>query len=74
MRQAEQHQAQVAQLQAQLSEASNNSAVVQREHEDLLVYLAEQDLEAKKYRARLRELGDAIPVSDDEDDDGGPGV
>lgn len=42
---------------------------LEKEHEDLLVFLADQDKQVKTMRQRLRELGDDIPASDDDNDD-----
>ncbi|KAJ2858555.1 Vesicle-mediated ER to Golgi transport protein [Coemansia erecta] len=57
----------------QMSELKDRLASVEKEQEDLLVYLADQDLQAKEYRAKLRAHGEDIPLSDEdidgEDDD-----
>ncbi|KAI9506876.1 Vesicle-mediated ER to Golgi transport protein [Coemansia spiralis] len=42
---------------------------LEKEQEDLLVYLADQDQQAKDYRAKLRKYGEDIPASDDEAED-----
>ncbi|KAJ1985767.1 Vesicle-mediated ER to Golgi transport protein [Dimargaris cristalligena] len=60
----------VAELEAALRESEEKAATLEKEQEDLLVFLADQDTQSKAYRARLRELGDPIPPSDDEDEDG----
>ncbi|KAJ1976343.1 Vesicle-mediated ER to Golgi transport protein [Dimargaris xerosporica] len=65
--------AKVAELEQQLREQQEKMAALEKEQEDLLVYLVEQDTQCKQYRARLRELGDDIPLSDN-DDEGADGV
>ncbi|KAJ2822192.1 hypothetical protein GGI24_004014, partial [Coemansia furcata] len=76
---------QIANLTAQVSELSEKTkqlglvdelkerlAGLEKEQEDLLVYLADQEQQAKENRAKLRGYGEAIPPSDDEgegDDD-----
>ncbi|KAJ1798292.1 Vesicle-mediated ER to Golgi transport protein [Coemansia sp. RSA 2399] len=42
---------------------------LEKEQEDLLVYLADQEQQAKENRAKLRKYGEDIPLSDDEADD-----
>ncbi|KAJ1826597.1 Vesicle-mediated ER to Golgi transport protein [Coemansia sp. RSA 2599] len=74
--------AQIAKLNAQTEELSQKTkelgqvdelreklASLEKEQEDLLVYLADQDLQAKEFRARLRAHGEDIPLSDEENDD-----
>ncbi|KAJ1654168.1 Vesicle-mediated ER to Golgi transport protein [Dispira simplex] len=56
-------------LEINLQEQEEKYTQLEKEQEDLLVYLAEQDTQCKEYRKRLRELGEALPSSDDEDDD-----
>ncbi|KAJ2317863.1 hypothetical protein GGI00_006698 [Coemansia sp. RSA 2681] len=73
---------QIAKLTAQVSELSEKVkelglvgelkerlAGLEKEQEDLLVYLADQEQQAKESRAKLRGYGEAIPPSDDEGDD-----
>ncbi|KAJ1908683.1 Vesicle-mediated ER to Golgi transport protein, partial [Tieghemiomyces parasiticus] len=60
--------AKVHELEAALAAAEVRAANVEKEQEDLLVYLADQDTQAAEYRRRLRELGEDIPPSDDEVD------
>ncbi|KAJ2656831.1 Vesicle-mediated ER to Golgi transport protein [Coemansia sp. RSA 1200] len=43
-------------------------AGLEKEQEDLLVYLADQDQQAKEHRAKLRKYGEDIPLSEDEAD------
>ncbi|XP_074648252.1 general vesicular transport factor p115-like [Tubulanus polymorphus] len=42
---------------------------IRKEQEDLLVLMADQEVKLKKYRERLKELGDKIEDDDDDDDD-----
>jgi len=58
----------IAAVKAQLENTKKSLEGVQSEQEDLLVMLSEQEEIIKKYRARLRELGENI-VSEEEDDD-----
>ncbi|KAJ2488999.1 Vesicle-mediated ER to Golgi transport protein [Coemansia sp. RSA 2050] len=71
---------QIAKLTAQVAELSEKAsqlglvdelkerlAGLEKEQEDLLVYLADQEQQAKESRAKLRGYGEAIPLSDDED-------
>ncbi|KAJ1727002.1 Vesicle-mediated ER to Golgi transport protein [Coemansia biformis] len=53
---------------AGVDELKSRIAGLEKEQEDLLVYLADQDLQAKEYRARLRKHGEDIPLSDDDGD------
>ncbi|KAJ2765205.1 hypothetical protein GGI18_006264, partial [Coemansia linderi] len=55
-----------------VDELKERLAGLEKEQEDLLVYLADQEQQAKESRAKLRGYGEAIPPSDDEDgeDDG----
>ena len=55
-------------LQRELDVMTGKVTSVEKEQEDLLVYLADQDAEMKRMRARLRELGEDIPASDIEDE------
>ncbi|KAJ2724299.1 Vesicle-mediated ER to Golgi transport protein [Coemansia sp. Benny D115] len=77
--------ARIATLTAQVEEEAENSlkqlqetdelkerlAGLEKEQEDLLVYLADQDQQAKEFRAKLRKYGEDIPLSDEEGDDDG---
>ncbi|RKP13963.1 p115 like vesicle tethering protein [Piptocephalis cylindrospora] len=56
-------------LETELAESKKKFATLEGEQEDLLVFLAEQDTESKKMRSRLRELGEDIPPSDDEEEE-----
>ncbi|KAJ2046385.1 Vesicle-mediated ER to Golgi transport protein [Coemansia sp. S16] len=73
---------QIAKLTAQVAELSEKAkqldlvdelkerlAGLEKEQEDLLVYLADQEQQAKDNRAKLRGYGEAIPPSDDEGED-----
>ena len=42
---------------------------MEKEQEDLLVCMGEQDLDIKKYRKRLREKGEVVTDSEDEDEE-----
>ncbi|KAJ2763908.1 hypothetical protein IWQ57_005386, partial [Coemansia nantahalensis] len=53
---------------AGVDELKSRIAALEKEQEDLLVYLADQDQQAKEYRARLRKHGEDIPLSDDDGD------
>lgn len=48
-----------------VDEMKSKIAGLEKEQEDLLVYLADQDQQAKEYRAKLRKHGEDIPLSDD---------
>ncbi|KAJ2160088.1 Vesicle-mediated ER to Golgi transport protein [Coemansia sp. RSA 552] len=61
--------ARVAELTQSADDMKQKLAEVEKEQEDLLVYLADQDQQAKDYRAMLRKHGEDIPPSDDDDDD-----
>ncbi|KAJ2715367.1 Vesicle-mediated ER to Golgi transport protein [Coemansia spiralis] len=54
---------------AGIDELKDRIAGLEKEQEDLLVYLADQDQQAKEYRARLRKHGEDIPLSDDDGDE-----
>ncbi|KAJ2652542.1 Vesicle-mediated ER to Golgi transport protein [Coemansia sp. RSA 1250] len=66
---------QVAELENQVKEVAavdelkSKLESMEKEQEDLLVYLADQDQQAKEYRALLRKHGEDIPLSDDDDDE-----
>ncbi|KAI9305040.1 p115 like vesicle tethering protein [Cunninghamella echinulata] len=51
-----------------LANERNKYNTLEREQEDLLVLMNDQDFNIKRYKARLRQLGDQ--VSDDDDEDG----
>jgi hypothetical protein len=53
----------------EVNEWAEKYAHLQKEMEDLLVCLAEQDEEVKRLKSRLRELGE--PISEDEEDEEG---
>ncbi|KAJ1895019.1 Vesicle-mediated ER to Golgi transport protein [Kickxella alabastrina] len=61
--------AQKAKQLEQMDELKERMAGLEKEQEDLLVYLADQDLQAKEFRAKLRKYGEDIPLSDEEGDD-----
>ena len=42
---------------------------MEKEQEDLLVCMGEQDLDIKKYRKRLREKGEVVTDSEDEEEE-----
>lgn len=42
---------------------------MKKEHDDLLVLLADQDVKLKEYRRRLKDNGDADVTDDDDDED-----
>ncbi|KAJ1859890.1 Vesicle-mediated ER to Golgi transport protein [Coemansia sp. RSA 2703] len=52
----------------QVEELREKVAALEKEQEDLLVYLADQDMQAKEFRAKLRGYGEDIPLSDEEGD------
>ncbi|KAJ2558305.1 Vesicle-mediated ER to Golgi transport protein [Coemansia sp. RSA 1933] len=51
------------------NELKERIAGLEKEQEDLLVYLADQDQQAKDNRAKLRKYGEDIPPSDNEAED-----
>lgn len=53
----------------ELEQLRERTQGLEKEQEDLLVFLADQDAEAKRMRKRLRELGEDIPKSDDEEEE-----
>ena len=71
-----QHSTQVQELNSRLSKLNeeHERAVsefkdLEREHEDLLVCLADQDLEIQTLKGRLRAHGEFIPEEDDDEED-----
>ncbi|CAO3650222.1 unnamed protein product [Cunninghamella echinulata] len=52
-----------------LTNERNKYNTLEREQEDLLVLMNDQDFNIKRYKARLRQLG--VQVSDDDDDEDG---
>jgi len=58
----------VTELRSKLDTAEQSIKSINSEQEDLLVMLSEQEETIKKYKSRLRELGENI-VSDEEDED-----
>lgn len=55
-----------AQLQAENSELKSKVAAMTKDQEDLLELLADQDLKLQEHRRRLKELGQQVDGSDDE--------
>ncbi|KAJ2142017.1 hypothetical protein IW136_002085 [Coemansia sp. RSA 678] len=51
-----------------VEELKEKLAGLEKEQEDLLVYLADQDQQSKEYRDMLRKHGEDIPLSDDDDE------
>ncbi|KAJ2445955.1 Vesicle-mediated ER to Golgi transport protein [Coemansia sp. RSA 2440] len=51
-----------------VEELKEKIAGLEKEQEDLLVYLADQDQQSKEYRDMLRKHGEDIPLSDDDDE------
>ncbi|KAI7872079.1 p115 like vesicle tethering protein [Spinellus fusiger] len=64
--QAEEYKEKIAQLEASLVAEKTKSDAMEKEQEDLLVCMGEQDLEIKNYRRRLRDLGQDVAESEDE--------
>ncbi|TPX37537.1 hypothetical protein SmJEL517_g00638 [Synchytrium microbalum] len=66
----------VQKLQVSNAEMTRKYANLDKEHEDLLVCLAEQDMQQKELRQRLKTHGEVIEDDDDDDDDdeGGDGT
>merc|ERR1712227_1104878 len=59
----------VTELRSKLETAEQSIKSINSEQEDLLVMLSEQEETIKKYKTRLRELGENIVSDEDEDDD-----
>merc|ERR1712227_809300 len=59
----------VMELISKLETAEQSIKSINSEQEDLLVMLSEQEETIKKYKTRLRELGENIVSDEDEDDD-----
>ncbi|EPB81545.1 hypothetical protein HMPREF1544_11735 [Mucor circinelloides 1006PhL] len=59
----------IKELEKQLAEEKAKFADLEKEQEDLLVCMGEQDLDVKKYKKRLRDLGEVVTDSEDEDDE-----
>ncbi|KAL2912602.1 Vesicle-mediated ER to Golgi transport protein [Polyrhizophydium stewartii] len=77
--QVAEHERQIAQLsalveslQAQLRDEVEKRESIEREQEDLLVCLAEQDMENAELKKRLRAHGEVFADDDDEDGGGAP--
>ncbi|KAI8380584.1 p115 like vesicle tethering protein [Choanephora cucurbitarum] len=62
-------EAKIKELEEQLAAEKNKHTDLEKEQEDLLVCMGEQDLDIKKYRKRLRELGEAVTDSEDEEEE-----
>ncbi|KAL1923427.1 uncharacterized protein VTP21DRAFT_8407 [Calcarisporiella thermophila] len=60
------YQARVEQLQLSLNTLLAKHSTLEKEQEDLLVCLAEQDLEMKQLKGRLKELGETIEEDEEE--------
>ncbi|KAI9591456.1 p115 like vesicle tethering protein [Syncephalis fuscata] len=58
-----------AQLLEQKTENEQKFKDLEKEQEDLLVFLADQDEKIKTMKIRLRELGEDIPASDEEEEE-----
>ncbi|KAI8047930.1 p115 like vesicle tethering protein [Thamnidium elegans] len=56
-------------LEKQLAEEKGKFSELEKEQEDLLVCMGEQDLDVKKYKKRLRDLGEAVTDSEDDDEE-----
>lgn len=72
-------------MEKQLTEEKNRFSELEKEQEDLLVcmgkynqnfkrgklmiFVGEQDLDIKKYKNRLRDVGEAVTDSEDEDEE-----
>ncbi|KAI8891166.1 hypothetical protein K501DRAFT_327824 [Backusella circina FSU 941] len=59
----------VKELEDELAEEKSRYLELEKEQEDLLVCMGGQDAEAKKYRKRLRDLGQEVSDSEDEDEE-----
>ncbi|KAI9033537.1 p115 like vesicle tethering protein [Phycomyces nitens] len=59
----------VSQLEESVSAERLKSDMVEKEQEDLLVCMGEQDLDIKKYKKRLRDLNQDVTDSEDEGDE-----
>ncbi|CAO3597206.1 unnamed protein product [Absidia cylindrospora] len=46
-------------------------AVLEQEQEDLLVLMGDQDMKNRRYKARLRQMGEPVTDSENDDDDDG---
>ncbi|KAJ3295360.1 Vesicle-mediated ER to Golgi transport protein [Borealophlyctis nickersoniae] len=57
-------------LHATVQEQSAQYTQLEKEQEDLLVLLADQDMDMKKLRGRLRAYGEVFDEEEDEDEDG----
>ncbi|KAG2210898.1 hypothetical protein INT47_000052 [Mucor saturninus] len=56
-------------LEKQLAEEKNKFSELEKEQEDLLVCMGEQDFDIKKYKKRLRDIGEAVTDSEDDDEE-----
>lgn len=59
-------QVDVNQMQAENSELKSKISAMTKDQDDLLELLADQDLKLKEHRRRLKELGQQVDGSDDE--------
>ncbi|KAI8084073.1 p115 like vesicle tethering protein [Gilbertella persicaria] len=64
----EEQTAKINALEKQLADEKTKYTDLEKEQEDLLVCMGEQDLDIKKYKKRLRELGEAVTDSEDEEE------
>ncbi|CAO3597180.1 unnamed protein product [Absidia cylindrospora] len=55
-------------LSAVIAEEQTRFATLEREQEDLLVLMGDQDMKNDQYKSRLRQLGDSLTDSENEDD------
>ncbi|KAI8358534.1 p115 like vesicle tethering protein [Blakeslea trispora] len=62
-------EARIKELEQQIIAEKSKHTDLEKEQEDLLVCMGKQDLDIKKYRKRLRELGEAITDSEDEEEE-----
>ncbi|KAI8060688.1 p115 like vesicle tethering protein [Gongronella butleri] len=60
---------QVAKEQERSLALASQVQAMEKEQEDIMVIMGEQDLVSKKYRARLRQLGEQVTDSEEEDED-----
>ncbi|KAI8333703.1 p115 like vesicle tethering protein [Chlamydoabsidia padenii] len=56
-------------LMATLSEEQTRLTTLEKEQEDVLVLMGDQDMKIGQYKARLRQLGESVTDSENDDDD-----
>ncbi|KAI7897457.1 p115 like vesicle tethering protein [Cokeromyces recurvatus] len=59
----------ITELEKKIEEEKDKFMQLEKEQEDLLVCMGEQDLDIKKYKKRLRDLGETVTDSEDDDDE-----